>query len=182
MYFKDNSKSIPTEAIIRAYLDEAVEQEEEVIIEPIAPAVVTEDDTAEGFTTGGGGDAATEDPIVELPEEMAPPEIVPSITNIDNTPVITRLEFNNVDTAIDNYGVEEKIEAPKTIERLEEISAARALQRKLEEADDSDDEADAPLDKIKIHDEENISLDDLLDLNGTGHVSDDDISLDFTEI
>jgi len=29
--------SIPTEAIIRAYMDEAVEQEEEVIIENIEP-------------------------------------------------------------------------------------------------------------------------------------------------
>ena len=177
-------ESIPTESIIRAYLDEAVEQEEEVIIEPIAPVadeMVGGGDLQNGANMGVGmNDTTVEDPIVEIPEEMAPPEIVPSITNIDNAPVITRLEFNHVDTAFDDSGNEEKIEAPKTIERLEEISAARALQRKLDEAEEEDD--DEPLDKIKIHDEENISLDDLLDMNGTGQVSDDDISLDFTEI
>jgi hypothetical protein len=186
-------ESIPTESIIRAYLDEAVEQEEEVIIEPIAPSVDEDSNTAVGgFGLGAAAavaananDSSTggEDDAIDIPDEIAPPEIVPSITNIDNNPVITRLEFNNVDSAYDHQGNEEKIEAPKTIERLEEISAARALQRKLEEAEDSDtDDEDAPLDKIKIHDEENVSLDDLLDLNGTGHVSDDDISLDFSEI
>jgi hypothetical protein len=34
-------ESIPTEAIIRAYLDESVEQEEEVVIEPVASAEKT---------------------------------------------------------------------------------------------------------------------------------------------
>ena len=170
-------ESIPTESIIRAYLDEAVEQEEEVIIEPITPTV------EENQTTDivDEDDKDTEELATEIPDESPPPEIVPSITNIDNTPVITRLEFNHVDSAYDHEGNEEKIEAPKTIDRLEEISAARALQRRLDEAED-DSDADEPLDKIKIHDDDNVSLDDLLDLNGTGQVSDDDISLDFTEI
>jgi len=176
-------ESIPTESIIRAYLDEAVEQEEEVIIEPIAPADADADADADaetiGFATGGANTEDDDDiPPIEMPEELPPPEIVPSITNIDNTPVITRLEFNNVDSAYDHYGNEEKIEAPKTIDRLEEISASRALQRKLEEAEEEDE----PLDRIKIHDDDNVSLDSLLDLNGTGQVSDDDISLDFTEM
>jgi len=34
------------------------------------------------------------------------------------------------------------VNAPKTIERLEEISTSRAIQRKLEEESDSDDDND----------------------------------------
>ena len=39
-----------------------------------------------------------------------------------------------------------KIDAPKTIERLEEISTSRAIQRKLDEYESSDEE-----DRIQIH-------------------------------
>jgi len=49
-------------------------------------------------------------------------------------------------------GKEEMISAPKTIERLEEISTLRNMQRKMEE--DEDDE------KLKISDEE-VSLGNL---------------------
>jgi hypothetical protein len=64
---------------------------------------------------------------------------------------------------------------------LEEISAARNLQRKLEEegADDGDDEM--PLDRIKI---ENDSLDlgdlGIMDLDGGNR--EDELKLDFEEI
>jgi hypothetical protein len=156
-------ESIPTESIIRAYLDESVEQEEEVIIEPVVP------DKPE--TKDADADADVE---VEIPKEDPPPEIVPSIQNIDTSPVITRLTFNDIDKAMNVDGKEEVVEAPKTIERLEEISTARALQRKLEEEDDDDD----ALSKIKITDDE-IKLDDLVDMSGGG---DDNISLDFEEL
>lgn len=155
-------ESIPTESIIRAYLDESVEQEEEVIIEPIKE---TEKETKESREEN------VEEEI-ELPKEDPPPEIVPAIKNMDNAPVITRLSFNDIDKAFTEEGKEEEIEAPKTIERLEEISTARALQRKLEEEDD-DDEAQ---DRIKIMDDE-IKMDDLVDMSAG-----DNISLDFEEI
>jgi hypothetical protein len=62
----------------------------------------------------------------------------------------------------------EKVNAPKTIERLEEISMERAIQRRLEEEDELDD-------KIKIH-TDNISLDGLEDLDQSNdYVSLDDI-------
>jgi len=131
--------SIPTESIIRAYMDESIEQEEEIIIENI------EDNDIQDKKIN---DVKTEDIIV--PEEKTP-EIVPSIKNIDEEEVVTRLTFDNTDRVMDENNIIKSVEAPKTIERLEEISTSRALQRKLEEDDDDD--------RIKIST-------DLIDLSG----------------
>jgi len=62
------------------------------------------------------------------------------------------LKFNDVDSVISKNGKEELIEAPKTIERLEEISALRNIQRKIEEEEEDE--------KLKISNEE-VSLDNL---------------------
>ena len=95
--------------------------------------------------------------------------------------MITRLAFNDVDEAYDGDNGREEIIAPKNIERLEEISAARSMQRKLEEegADDIDDEL--PLDRITINDDP-LDLGDLgiMDLDGGNR--EDDLKLDFDEI
>ena len=115
-------ESIPTEAIVRAYLDESVEQEEEIVEEII-------DEKGE----------AKEAEEVVIPEPERPPETVPVITNISEKPIVNRLTFDNVDRALTDDGREEEIDAPKTIERLEEISVARNFQRKLDEADDDED-------------------------------------------
>ena len=81
--------------------------------------------------------------------------VVPAITNIDNEPVITRLSFNDYDSVQDAItGSVSEINAPKTIDRLEEISTSRAIQRKLEEEDEDIN------DKIRIH-TDSIKLDDL---------------------
>ena len=61
------------------------------------------------------------------------------IKNIDDEKVVTTLTFNDKDTVLDETDQVNQIEAPKTIERLEEISSSRALERKMEEAEDSDD-------------------------------------------
>jgi len=158
--------SIPTEAIVRAYLDESVEQEEEIIIEngPPEPVLVTE---------GENVNDKKEEPKKEEPkkEEIAP--VVPAISNISDEPIINRLTFDDVDHAIDVDGKIEKIEAPKTLERLEEISVSRNLQRKLEEEADSDDDSD----KIIISDDINIDL-GIMSLDPTPPV-DEEIKLEF---
>lgn len=161
-------ESIPTEAIIRAYLDESVEQEEEVVIEPIK-----ED------TPLVSADAEADETPVEIPPEEAPPAVIPAIQDIDTKPVITRLAFNDVDEAFGEGSGREEIVAPKNIERLEEISAARNMQRKLEE--EGDDDSDAPLDRITINDDA-LDLDELgiTDLNGSKE--EEPLTLDFEEI
>lgn len=153
-------ESIPTEAIVRAYLDESVEQEEEIVEEII-------DEKGE----------AKETEEVVIPEPERPPETVPVITNISEKPIVNRLTFDNVDRALTDDGREEEIDAPKTIERLEEISMARNFQRKLDEAEDDDDDED----RLKIgEDVDSMSL-GFTDLNPDS-LSDDIIKLDFDEL
>jgi hypothetical protein len=162
-------ESIPTEAIIRAYMEESVEQEEEVIIEKLEDPVVEtpppqSNESFEPITTN---DTSSKDEL---------PPVVPSIQNIDNEPVITRLSFNDYDSIMDQDSKIDTINAPKTIERLEEISTSRAIQRKLEEESDSEEEND----RITI-DTEPMDLTgfELLDGNDTMN---DIPTLDFEEL
>jgi len=114
-------ESVPTEEIIRAYLDESVEQEEEIVIENM-PEQQEDIVVAEKNTVNS--------------DEVVVPEVVPSIKNIDDEPATTRLTFNDYDSVLDMENKEERVNAPKTIERLEEISSERAFQRKLEEEEE----------------------------------------------
>ena len=144
-------ESIPTEAIIRAYMDESIEQEEEVVIEQLKEPVLDET-----------GDKSTDKSTVAPVESVAPvAPVVPSIKNIDNEKVITRLSFNDYDAVLDDANKIESVNAPKTIERLEEISTSRAIQRKLEE------EAEEVEDRIKIHTDD-IVLDNIFDFDNVG--------------
>jgi hypothetical protein len=158
-------ESIPTESIIRAYIDESAEQEEEVIIENIPEEPISENVKPKDETI----------PEIKPNEEENIPEIVPSIIDIDNKPVTTRLSFNDYDSVLDiDTGNENSVIAPKDIDRLEEISNSRAIQRRLDE-EESDDDYD---DMIKIHSED-IILDDLEILD---EKKDDGISLDIEEL
>jgi len=132
-------ESIPTEEIIRAYMDESVEDEEEVIIEAIKEPVLPEKSQDSGYA-----ESKTEDKDKEKSEESTSVSVVPSVKNIDEEKVTTKLSFNDFDAVLNGNDQVESVNAPKTIERLEEISTSRAMQRKLEE--EAEDE-----DKIKIH-------------------------------
>jgi hypothetical protein len=156
--------SIPTEAIVRAYLDESVEQEEEIVEEkieiPDEPSIKEE--------------PLVSTPLAEEPiKEPVIPTTVPAIANIDAKPVVSRLTFDDNDHVLHEAGHVEKVNAPKTIERLEEISVSRNLQRKLEEAEEDED-------RLKI-DGDDIMIDlGFTDLDGSGP-SDQSIVLDGIE-
>lgn len=151
-------ESIPTEAIIRAYLDESLEDEEVVTIEP----VVEEDDGGEEEEKKK--EKAEEKKEVEeeiVPELSLPPVL--SVDNLNDEKVVTRLTFNDVDSMSDGTS----ITAPKTIDRLEKISADRNEKRK-EEDEEEEDEEDAYRvgnGKLKIHMDDNIDLNDVFDLD-----------------
>jgi hypothetical protein len=155
-------ESIPTEEIIKAYMDEAVEHEEEIIIENIDEPVLP--------VESSNADPLSEESSFKSNSETEERATVPSIQDIDDKPVLTRLKFNDYDSVMDENDQVDTISAPKTIERLEEISTERAIQRKLEEEDDLDE-------KIKIH-TDSIPLDGLVDLERS---DDDYISLDDIE-
>ena len=114
-------ESIPIEHILKAYMDETVEDD---VIEEIKEQIV---EKSEAINARGETTFVTESKETKELKEG--------------------LKFNDVDTAVDKSGKEELITAPKTIERLEEISNLRNIQRKMEEADDDDNET------LKISDE-----------------------------
>ncbi len=64
-----------------------------------------------------------------------------------------KLNFSDIDTAITDNGEVENIEAPKTIERLNQISMENAERRKQEEEEDDE--------KIEFGEDANIEIDDL---------------------
>ena len=152
-------ESVPTEAIIRAYMDESVEQEEEVIIEDVPDAEQAEESTSNEQETDEDKQFSTEETV---------PEVVPTIQNIDDNEVVTKLEFNDMDTVLNEKNNVDEVSAPKTIERLEDISTSRAIERKLEEESDTDDE------RIQIHtDMIDLSGFDILDENEKDMATDD---------
>jgi hypothetical protein len=127
-------------------MEESIEQEEEVIIEKLEDPIV-EPASTESVPENSAADTSSS------ASDSAPP-IVPSIQNIDNEPVITRLTFNDYDAVLNEDNKVDSVSAPKTIERLEEISTSRAIQRKLDEESSDDDDDD----RIKIHTSEAIDL------------------------
>ena len=162
-------ESIPTEAIIRAYLDESIEDEEEVIIEPIPEEEETEDEKKKKKESEGTEDK--KEPI-EIPKDELPATLL--VENIDNEKAVTRLTFNDIDNASDGTS----IEAPKSIERLEEISERGNALRKA----DSDDEEDEPSGNVKIHMDEDVKLDNVFDLDKPTLNDSDLLKLDFEDL
>ena len=134
-------ESIPIESILRAYMDETVEDE---VIEEIKQEIV---------------DVPLETVVEERKKADSNEASFPSTSTKTNVLETTgTLKFNDVDLAIDTNKVEHSVLAPKTIERLEEISSMRNEQRKLESGDDDDDNYDMP--KLSISNE-NIVLGEL---------------------
>jgi hypothetical protein len=157
-------ESIPTEAIIRAYLDESMEEEEQVIIEALEEKLDESKEKVEGEDAKPEGEEMKDkDKVEEKNKEVEElPVTVPSIQNLDDTPVVTRLTFNDVDALSDGT----LKTAPKDVDTLEKISTERTAQRKLEENEDDDEEGGGQ-EKIKIHMDEpvSLSLDDVFDLD-----------------
>ena len=162
-------ESIPTEEIIRAYMDESVEHEEEVIIEdvPVEQVKTNVDDVKEN----------DEEEIEIITKEEDIPEQVPVIKNIDDKEVKTELTFNDIDSVLNENDEEQEVTAPKSLERLEEISTNRALQRKLDEiSDDEDDE------KLNIGEDIQLTGFDILDDSDAMKISDENIVLNDVEV
>ena len=129
-------ESIPVEAILKAYMDETVEEDvteeikEQIIDEPIKQNVVPSGTTSENKSVSK---------ITPVPTANEPS---------------SRLTFDDIDYMKGDDGTVTSMSAPKSIERLEEISNIRAEQRKAEEEDDDDNI------KLKISDQ-SIELGDL---------------------
>lgn len=166
-------ESIPTEAIIRAYMDESMEDEEEVIIEP-----VPEEEEEKPESKENNKEDEKEPEKIDLqPEEELPPTL--TVEDIDDSKPTTRLTFNDTDQLSDGT----QVDAPKTIERLEEIGSQRAEERRISEEEDYDDDEDSG--RLKIHMDEDVVLDDIFDLDkpmGSKAIEDEPIVLDVEQL
>jgi hypothetical protein len=133
-------ESIPVEAILKAYMDETVEED---VIEEVNEQII-------------------EEPIKQRVEQRV--EVAGAV------PQKTGLSFNDIDYVRTEDGSITNVSAPKSIDRLEQISQMRAEQRKLDEEDDDDNVKlnisgeSFNLDSLDVHNIEEPQLDLLPDL------------------
>jgi len=134
-------ESIPVESILKAYMDETVEED---VIEEIKEQII-------------------EEPIRKpLDAQNAMADGLP--------PKSSGLSFNDIDYVKTDDGIVSNVNAPKSIERLEEISQLRNQQRKMDEEEENDsvklkisDQA-FNLDTLDVHNIEEPKLELLPDL------------------
>ena len=137
-------ENIPVEAILRAYMDETVEED---VVEEIKEQII-------------------EEPIKETITEEPLQNIAGSVASNNS-----QLSFNDIDYVKGGDGIVSNVVAPKNIERLEEISEMRAKQRKEEEDEHDNDniklqisDQSFNLDALDIHNIEEPKIDLLPDL------------------
>jgi len=104
-------ESIPVENILRAYMDESVEED---VVEEI------------------------KEQFIETPKEKEENEINTKVEELIVKQEAGRLSFNNVDLVKDSNNNVEVVNAPKDVDVLEQISALRNEQRRLESSEDDD--------------------------------------------
>jgi GTP:adenosylcobinamide-phosphate guanylyltransferase len=124
-------ESVPVEAILKAYMDETMEED---VVEEIKEEYIQEP-ISDNTTINGNGVVGVDEVNVNNKQE--------------NKDMNTKLSFSDIDLVKDQFNQEQQINAPKNIERLEEISEIRYNQRKLE----TDDDDDSNNQKIQILDE-----------------------------
>uniref|UniRef100_A0A6C0DH56 Uncharacterized protein n=1 Tax=viral metagenome TaxID=1070528 RepID=A0A6C0DH56_9ZZZZ len=132
-------------------------RELEIIVQECIMNTLRESVPVESILRAYMDETVEEDVVEEIKEE-----IKEEVLKLDSQKEIVedknvKISFNDVDSVKDQFNKEQQIVAPKTIDRLEQISEQRAIQRKLE-TDDSSDENQP--DKIQIFNE-TVELDNL---------------------
>ena len=175
--------SIPLEMILKTYMDETIEdhteikmKEEIVSQEPVeaneaqvatAANATAANATATAANATANATANANDAMVAAGIDTHPslddafPRLSASTstsTSASTSSSASTIKFNDVDSAIDINNAEHSIHAPKTEERLEQISNDRYLQRKMQEEQDDD----GAQDRLKIG--EDVQL-DVLDVH-----------------
>ena len=127
-------ESVPVETILRAYMDETIEED---VVEEIKEQII-------------------ERPLdVKQDENIATNSISQNVQSIQ--PLDSKLSFNNIDYVRDENNNEQKVDAPKTISRLDEISEIRAEQRRQESEEDNESiklnisDQSADLNSLDVH-------------------------------
>ena len=105
-------ESIPVEAILKAYMDETIEED---VVEEI------------------------KEQIIEQPKKQEQPQKQEQSQKVETTGG-NKVGFNDIDYVASSDGKFQNVVVPKTYENLDYISNMRAEQRKQDEANDSDDD------------------------------------------
>jgi hypothetical protein len=151
-------ENIPVEAILKAYMDETVEEDvieevkEQIIDEPIEKPLQHIE-----TTNANNANNAT---------NTSNSHSIEDVTHVTRDAENTKLRFNDVDYISEGNGKVTSINAPKTLERLQEISDIKE-QRRTEEDDNIKLRiSDQPihLDMLDIHTIEEPKMDLLPDL------------------
>ena len=175
MTIRDN---IPIEQILRVYMDETDEQNVQVIQEEVisekpnntelsnnnqSSTQLSNDSNENNNDSSDISDnlktfieKESDNITIEIDDKKEDKSLenkFDTSTDLDNK--TNKLNFSDIDTAITEKGVIENIEAPKTIERLNQISIENAEKRKLDKDDDDEDET------IEFGEDANIEIDDL---------------------
>jgi len=164
--------SIPVEAILQAYMDETIEEhiveeiEEQEIEDPNKetkndnPTQIISETKESELKEPDAPKHLESDPISAILEQnkLEADIAFPSLTNEGDSFSSSKLSFSDVDYAADLENNVQAVDAPKNFERLEEISAMRNAQRKMEEEDDADEnvrlqifDQDVTLDSLDVH-------------------------------
>jgi hypothetical protein len=154
-------ESIPIESILRAYMDETVEEDvieeiKEQVVEKSAP----ENARGESEFISEVKAKEKESQIIKQAEEAQ------ALKNTGSS----SLKFNDVDAVLNDNNKEEFVNAPKSLDRLEEISKMRNEQRKKDEEDDEVlkiSDQDVELGSLDVHiiGQPEVKLDDSFLLN-----------------
>ena len=152
-------------------------RELEIIVQECILNAVRESIPVENILIAYMDETVEEDITEEIKEQIIekPQTKSESQTIFEGNDGNVSLKFNDMDSVMGKNGEEVLVNAPKTIERLEEISTLRNIQRKIEEEEDDE--------KLKISDEE-ISLGhlDVHVINPPEIKLDQDLLLDDIEI
>ena len=161
-------ESIPLEMILKTYMDETIEDHTEIKIKEEVvsqePVFDNEHEHSQPTTNASVSPSASMDAAIiaagvesdafpAIASSTVSADSVASAASIASTASAASIKFNDMDSAIDMNNSEHMIHAPKTEERLEQISNERYMQRKLQEEEDDED----GLDRLKIG--EDVQLD-----------------------
>lgn len=175
-------ESIPLELILKTYMDETIEDHTEIHIkeEIVSQEAIEQPPSAAAAATpavNSTQDASVTNAVIAAGGEPASPFPSVDITNHGNSnsndnrndtrndthntssnasSASSTIKFNDIDSAIDMNNTEHSIHAPKTEERLEQISNERYLQRKMQEEEDDD-----ASDRIQIGEDVKLELFDV---------------------
>jgi len=118
-------ESIPVEAILKAYMDETIEED---VTEEIKEQVIEEPISKHPINNNNNNNNNLQNNTASNNNTMT-----------NNTVANNRLSFNDTDYVSNENGNIVPVIVPKTLENLEKISNMRAEQRKIDETDDDSD-------------------------------------------